>query len=81
MSPASLRIFTTPSPLKVIIREPSYYLDEEDLQNSNAYICHTNNHKRTCNENEKVFIDNMKAILAQLRSFSDSNFFYAYFIN
>jgi hypothetical protein len=32
MSPASLRIFTTPNPLKVIIREPAYYLDEEDLK-------------------------------------------------
>lgn len=59
--------------LVILLITSCEYLDEEDLQNNNAYVCHTNNHKRTCNESEKVFIDNMKAILAQLRSFSNNN--------
>lgn len=36
MSTPSLRMFQTPSPLKVIIREPSYYLDEMDLKLSDV---------------------------------------------
>ncbi len=36
MSTPSLRMFKTPSPLKVIIREPSYYLDEMDLKLSDV---------------------------------------------
>lgn len=32
LSRSSLRIFKMPGPRKVIIREPSYYVDGEDLK-------------------------------------------------
>lgn len=47
-------------------------LDEDSLLDK-AYICQTDNKKRPCNDIEKIFVDNMKAILAQIRSFSFNN--------
>lgn len=46
--------------------------DEDNLYN-NAYYCHTNEHKRDCNNDEKNFIDNMRSILSEIRNFSPSN--------